>query len=412
MILSRLFNALGLGILALAFIVSLVRIATRAVEEADPSTIPIRVAHWQLEPGVREAIDVLARRYMAERAGIRIKQQVIPNRTYTTWVRTQLTSGTSPDLIQIGTGITEELLSRYFEPLGPFVRQPNPRNANGPLAELPWRETFIDGIASQNGFNPSLKEYYGIPNSMQTVRMYYNAPLWQEILGSRPTPTDYSEFIEICQAIQQHSRHPEKSVLPISASQYNAREIARALFSQQTQRLSLSINPSKTMRPDGIATAIAYLQGQWNMSTKAIHDGLQSLRDVGQFMQPGFLQLEREDAVFYFAQERAVMIPTGSWDTTSLRSQAAFEIGAFTIPTPSPEHPVYGPNVLGPLSEAGTDTAFSFGIAKQSSHKDIALDFLHFISTQENNQTFSNVSGWLPSVVGVQPPASIQPFYP
>jgi raffinose/stachyose/melibiose transport system substrate-binding protein len=136
------------------------------------------------------------------------------------------------------------------------------------------------------------------------------------------------------------------------------------------------------------------------------------MREAAAYFQPGYSTLARDDASFYFLQNRALMIATGSWDSPSFRAQADFEIGVFSLPLPTPDHPRFGQHMLGRASEAETGTGLSFGIPKNTKNFSRALDFLQFLASRPGNATFSRVSGWLPSVVGVEPADYVQPFLP
>lgn len=106
------------------------------------------------------------------------------------------------------------------------------------------------------------------------------------------------------------------------------------------------------------------------------------------------------------------MIATGSWDSPSFRTQVDFSIGVFPVPLPDRDHPRYGPNIYGPVSEADTGTSLAFGVVRDNPAAARALDFLHYLTSQEGNALFSRLSGWLPSVVGVDPAPEIAPFAP
>jgi ABC-type glycerol-3-phosphate transport system substrate-binding protein len=129
-------------------------------------------------------------------------------------------------------------------------------------------------------------------------------------------------------------------------------------------------------------------------------------------MQPGFLQFDRDEAMFYFAQQRALMICTGSWDYYSIKHQSPFEIGLFRIPLPSASHPVYGPQVLGPRAELGAGIGAYFFVSQQSQHPEQAVDFLRFLTSRLGNQTFVNVSRGLPVIRGAKPVSDVEPFLP
>jgi ABC-type sugar transport system, periplasmic component len=412
---EKIFNTIGLTLLAACFLFSLARVVRRGEAAADGTVdgrAVVRFAHWQLEGGLREAMDRLARDYEAVNPNVRVEQIAVPERTYKQWVRTQLIGGTAPEIVQLGQGADDELLARFIMPISEWVDKPNPYNAGTDLENTPWRETFVDNMEAGWNYRPNLAEYYGASMSMFTVRIFYNRDLWRRLLGDTPVPKTYDEFIEICERVRSASETTGRVVLPIAGSRENGSMLAFRLFSTQTQRLVRELDREHTLRPENIDVALAFLRGEWSVDSRGYHDGLAIMRETGLHMQPGFIQLRRDDAAFYFLQERAMMIATGSWDAPSFRAQADFEIGVFAIPAPSRDHPRYGANVLGQVSEANTGTGLSFGIVQGAARSDLALDFLHFATSRANNETFAQVSGWLPSVVGVNPTELIEPFVP
>ncbi|MEZ5275794.1 MAG: extracellular solute-binding protein [Opitutaceae bacterium] len=407
---ERTLNTIGFALLAACFIVALVRVFNRNTEETQPGTITIRFAHWQLESGLRDAFDEVARRYMEAHPGIRVEQLAIPERTYAQYYRTQLIGGTAPDIFAIGFGNNDEILARFFTPLTPWLERPNPFNVGTELEGIPWRDTFIDGLNSK--YNQNLLDYYMISTAMFTVRVYYNKTLWQEILGDAPVPETYEDFRLACEKIRDFARDTGRGILPIASSKFNGPQLMDKLFEGQTQKLRLSLDPVHVLNTGNVDVVIPYLKGEWSMETPAIRSAVELSHEVAGFMTPGFSQLGREDAAFYFVQNRAVMIVSGSWDATSLRSQAPFEIGVFAVPLPSRDHPTYGRFTLGRASEGDTSTEGSFGIVRQSPHFEVALDFLQYLTSQPGNQVYADESGWLPAIIGVTPDPLIEPFMP
>lgn len=409
---DRILPAIGFGLLIVCFSIALTRVLGRHRTDADASVTVVRIAHWQLESGLREAIDQLAREYERLNPGVRIEQNPIPEKVYPSWFRTQLVGGTAPDIVQIGKGSDDEMLARFFMPLTAEVDEPNPHNAGTSLEGLPWRETFIDGLAGGESYKPNLLEYYGVPLSMFTVRMYYNATAWKRILGDTPPPADYDSFIAVCERVREHSRVTGMHILPIAGSSYGTPWFATALVGAQTQRLARTLDDNLVLKPNVADTALQFLSGRWSLGEVAFADGLELAREIGRFAQPGFLQASRDDASFYFMQERALMIVTGSWDAPSFRALAPFEIGAFRLPMPDAAHPRHGRGVIGPSSEADTPTGSTFGLTRFAKNPDAALDFLRFLTSQAGNAEFSRISNWLPSVVGVDLPEIVHPFAP
>jgi len=106
------------------------------------------------------------------------------------------------------------------------------------------------------------------------------------------------------------------------------------------------------------------------------------------------------------------MFCSGTWDASSLRQQANFEVGACRIPLPDRADPEYGPDVQGPLSDGAVSTANPIYLNQSSPHREVALDFLRFLTSQEGNQIFVDVSQWAPAVRGVRPSPFAEQFMP
>jgi hypothetical protein len=409
----RLLNLVGFGLLGITFLWSAQRALRPAakVAEAD-GRITIRFAHWQLEGGLRETLDHLSREYERLHPDVRIEQIAVPERVYSQWRTTQLVGGTVPDLVSLGRGMTDETLARYFVPLTEHVESPNPYNRGTALEGLPLRETFIDGLESWITYNQNLLEYYGVSLSTFTVRVFYNRTLWREVLGDTPPPEDFEEFLSICDRVRDFAEREGRPLIPVAGSRDNAPVLIGRLFSSQTQRLKQRLDMLHELKPTSAQVALGLLRGDWSLDDPAVGRALEISRVAGLNFQPGYTQLGRDDASFYFVQGRALMIATGSWDSTSFRQQAGFEIDAFSIPIPGRDHPRYGAHILGPSSESNSSTGLAFGISRSSPHFDRAFDFLLFLASQPVNAEFSRRSGWLPSVTGITPPAEIRPFLP
>ncbi len=411
---GKVMNGVGIALLALAFAVALLRVFSIEGPKAKEGVVTLRFAHWQLEGGLRGAFDKLAREYEELHPGVEVEQMAIPEQIAQNWSKTQLIGGTAPAIIQLGgpMGTGDEERARYFVPLTPWVRIPNPYNVGTDLAGVPWRETFVDNLESMETFSNVLLDYYGVPMTMFTTRVFYNRALLREVSGRDVVPTNYREFVELCESAADYELPGGQSLLPIAGSKYHSPRMMDDLFRSQTQKLSFELEPTGSPRPDTIELALAALRGRWDWETPAVQDGLRLMQQIGRHMQPGFLSLDRDDALFYFVQGRALMIATGSWDATSIRIQSPFEVGAFAMPQPTREDPDFGKNVVGLFSEVALQTGVAFGVTRQADQTELAIDFLQFITSQRSNAKFSAESGMLPAVVGVVPPKQVKPFMP
>lgn len=400
-------NWIGVALIGICFVLSLGRILMAKKQTGDKKVI--RIAHLQLEGGVRSTLDKLAAEYMRKHPDVEIIQIAIPQKIFTNWLITQLVGGTAPDIIEL-SGVTEERLVRYFHPLTDEMNRPNPYNEGTELANVPLRSTFFDGGAA--GYSSVLLEYFGISISGFTNRAYYNLDLLKQAVGSEKIPQSYEEFLSACESLDAYSRRIEKPLIAVAGSKYNGPMIMNQLFSSQTQKLLGTLMPPAYSSPNGLRIADAYLQGKWSLESPQVTDGLNLMREVAQKMQPGFMQVQREDAMFYFVQGRALCFVSGSWDVTSIREQAPFRVGIGEIPMPSVNNPRYGGNVMGRFSEAGINAGIQFGITRNSEHPEIARDFLLFMAGKEMQELWTKESGWIPAVVGVLPSPQAAPFMP
>ncbi|MDR1191666.1 MAG: extracellular solute-binding protein [Verrucomicrobiales bacterium] len=421
---DKILNTIGFSLLGLCFLFALWNVAFRTVRELEPGVVTIRFAHWQLEGGLRSTFDILSREYekicAARGLKVRVEQQAIPERVFPNWLVTQLVGGKAPQIIAIDNitsgsgmspkGMTTDRIARYFEAISARVHEPNPYNIGTPLEGVPWCDTFVDGMS--RSYDSNLLDYYSVPLSMYTFRLFYNKPLYREIFGDAPPPTEYREFLKACATITAYGRARGLNLVPIAGSKYNAPMLTDYFAGTQTQKLGRRLNRFNTLVSNDSEVMLAYLRGEWNVRSPEITASLRLLQSINRNFQPGFQQVDRDSATFYFVQERCVFVSAGSWDNTSLRIQAPFDLGVCHIPVPAVSDPDYGRFMYGPPTEAANGTALAFGLVRGAARSDLALDFLHYLSSYHGNALFSKHSGWLPSVIKVPVDETLEVFEP
>lgn len=371
----------------------------------------LRFAHWQLESGAEQGLDAVIRAYEKRHPGVRIEQMRIPERVYANWLTTQLVGGTAPDMIQLDyRKLDPPRLALYFDPITHAVMQPNPYNAGTPLEKLAWRDTYLDGM--EGGFSQELQDYYGAPLFMTTTRVFYNVDLLRRITGDAQPPRSYAEMIELGRKVRQYARREGQGLTLVAGSRYHGSVLTNAVFRTATQRLAMDLSMQHLYIPDNEEVLLAYLQGGWTFGHPAVKRGLELMAEVGELMQSGFMQLEREDSTFLFEQQRAVMLMAGTVDATTLRERADFELGIFALPAPDPNYAGMADLVLGPISEDGGRAVGPMGLFRHTKHPDIALDFLRFLTSYEGNRIYSRESGWLPAIRDIPLTPELAPFRP
>ncbi|MBN1557046.1 MAG: extracellular solute-binding protein [Lentisphaerae bacterium] len=410
---------LGAAIIVAAMIFAVVRVAYNQLtyEAADVTTL--RMCHWQLEAGFRDALDTLIKEYETlyrERHGktVRIIQMPIGERGYQQFMNTSLIGGTAPDIIEKGHSSMANdpsYVARFFRPLGNYADEPNPYNTGTPLEGVPWRETFVDGM--QNAYDPQLLDYYFIPFSMFAIRIYYNRDLYRELTGRTEPPATFSEFIKACDAIKAAAAERGEPIVPIAGSKYQGN-----VFRGRYERPFLfdtirELDDNLDGEASNLETWRGYRAETWHFDSPRMLAMYRCLLDVSENFQRGWLAALRDDAVFMFVQERAVMFASGSWDASSILTQVGdrFDVSIFDFPIPT-DHPEYGKYVPGPVSEGDVGGSLPWAISKQTRQADLAIDFLRFCTTRLRNERFNEAITWIPVVRGADIAPKLKAFRP
>ena len=375
---SRIINLIGIALLAACFGVSTYRILGRTVEELDPKTTVLRFAHFELEDGIREVLSDLSREYERLHPAVRVIQIAIPERFYPQWIKTQLIGETAPDIIELQAPyIRDEIKGRFISPLTGELEAPNPYNAGTELEGTPWRSTFIDGVSANHVISQHMMEKYGVPMTIMTTRMYYNVSLLRKITGSEDPPRTYSEFIEFGRLVRAHAKKTNEVVYPIAGSKPTARPFLDGMMASMTQSLGLKLDSIRRLtNPDQRAIGIKYLQGEWNVYEESIQLALGMVREIASLMQPGFFLKDRDDAIFFFVQQRAVMIAASSRDShTKFVEQSGWLPAVVGVP------PKRGTEAFVPFLK-GTDppTGFSFlGLGNLDNMRRLYDDYFYLL---------------------------------
>ncbi len=402
---SGLRRHLALGMLALIFGAATWHVYSHRRAPAGAETVELYLGHWLLHTGMREAFDAAIAGYRELHPHVIIRQIPVPVRSYEAWARTQLIGGTAPDITGM-LRLNEELISRHYLPLTPHLDRPNPYNRGTALEGVPWRDTFVDGLTAMRNLTPTAGEVCGISLQVNTQRLYYNRELLREVTGSDVPPADFAGLLAFGREVAAYNRRTGAGLVPIAGCGPYAQFMFDLLLPSQTQRLTLEASPNRNLRILPVELAGLILGGGIDYDTPALRRSLELLHDMAGLLTPGYRQLQREDAIFTYLQQNSVMLYAGSWDYAVLRRDGAFTTGIVPMPMPAPDDPVYGELTLGPVSEAAGNPEAMLGVLRSSRHPEVALDFLHYLSSQPVAAAFSRISHRVSSVIGTPlPPA-------
>jgi ABC-type glycerol-3-phosphate transport system substrate-binding protein len=475
-------NWLAFFFLFVVFIVSAIRfyVITREPSSGDGGASSrghyIRVAHWQLEPGFRDAMQWAIDEYnqlpQVKEAGIIVEQIPISERVYAQFMNIHLISGTAPDIaVKKDTNLIRgDSLAKFFMPIGSYIESSNPYNAleyqvpdlpedlSQFLAESPWRDTFYDGL--QGGYEEALSDYYAVPIcTWGGRRIIYNLKLLKDVktfalqqleqspepewlsavwlnedrsagylprasglawLREDALPQTLGQLFLYFNAVQAYKEiEGLEYLVPVAASNSGASDVAnlyqREFMSVLWEQLSLEEGRNLS----SLETMAGFERGIWNFESPSIRQYFEFLKDMTSFYPKGFLGLDRDQAQRRFVLGQAAVFSTGGWNVTGIIqgiNQRANPEDHFEIaiaPNPMPAPGERWAEFLPMrLSEADVEGAVPFAINKQSPNFEGALDFLYFLTSHRIQQGFSERAGWLPVAIGTKPPELVKVFMP
>ena len=390
-------GSLGIIIALLMIGISFVKVVTtETTSYILPGKNTLTISHWQMEDGYREGLQQIIDNFIAlkREQGIKVNiiQSVVPWRGYKQWGVTQLVGGKPTDLMEMN--FSADYVGKYFYSLDQYLGRVNPYNEGSPVAGLPWKQTFLDGLKS--AWNKDLLGYYGIGTSMHTWRIYYNKDLLEKITGSPDAPKTFGEWLKQCQEIINYSERTREMIVPIVVRGFDGGTV-RHLYQYFSGEMNYNWLDKVDLNIDGEASPFerynAVVKGIVSWDSEEIKSPIMMLRNLARYFQKGFTSVDLEQAKFLFLQNRAVYLPEGSWQSKSLFANAPSQLGVFRIPAPGPGSP-YQRFYDGSITEISQRLNGVFGITRKTRNFDLALDFLMFMTSYEQNSIWNRSAEW------------------
>lgn len=395
-------------VIGLVFGWAAISIVLRHQERVDSATTVIRIAHWQLEPGVRDGLAEAASVYEKLHPNVRVIQEAIPESTYGQWLSTQLMGGTAPDIIEVGMldgAMMNAFLNRYFLPLSGHVLQSNPYNAGTPLAGQPLYRTFKDGMI--HSFVPEVQQFMTIPLGLGSTRLFYNKTLLKKLTGLDAAPGNLRAFLAACEKIRAQKQPNGQAYIAITGSQFHFVRLEDTMAKPLTYLALRKIDFNRDGRFSNDEMFLGFATGKIDFNDPAYRACFKMVDTLMPELPAGWTGLSRDEALFNFAQGKAVFVPTGVYEAQAIESMGTgkFEVGVVDFPTPASDDPDFGKFFLGTRYEdmAGE---MPMGVTRSSPHPDQAVDFLLFLASLRENERFNERLKWVPIVIG----ARLDPF--
>ena len=409
-------NKIGLFLALSFYIVSMIMVAINTSERSgitDENVETITIAHWQLEDGFRQGFDEAIKQYEALKAKegkkVRIIQTTVPYRGYPQWFITQLISGNPSDIIELSGA--SRIHNQYFVPLSNYISKPNPYNRGTPLAGIPWKDTYIDGMNSS--LDSVYAEYFGVGTFFHVTRVYVNKKLLREATGSNKLPSTFDEWMADCRKLREYGKKTGRPIIPIGVRGFDKATL-NYLFSQYFSQLNGNLNDSGTKFCTSNVTnyELFDLLSRKKIDRNRLLEAVDLIKDIGKNFSEGFTATDLEQTKFLFFTGNVGFFPEGTWNAWSMVKNSPFEVEVINIPIIGPNNRYYK-NFTGQISEMGVRTGGKFGITNAGKHFDLALDFLQFLTSYKINQlTMMDYCKWPPVVIKAEYKGLLKKFKP
>lgn len=406
---------LSVLMLLAGYAAAVVWVSTRSASVVSDRPVTLRLAHWQIERGPPDGIEAVIRRYEEINPRVHVEQVPVPSSLYRQWLRTNLAGGTGTDLVEFAyfIGGVDDIPRRYFEPLTRWIDQPNPYNAGTPLADVPWRQTFVDGLYYTSSAGPEAGQDYAVTLSLGSLRLFVNQRLLEDVSGSAARePSSIADLLALRERAAVFAKRTGRPVHVLAGARDNATWLIEHLLQGSLVNFTLSLDREGLLSRTPHGLQRDYLSGRWSYREPQLQAAFELVREITTLMKPGFAQCARSDAAQEFLRGEALFIFAGTWDATSLKRLADFPVGAMRFPEPTRDAPHVGPYIRGPLPDGLLATGMAFYLNRTSPHFTEALDFLQFLTSYEAGEIFTAHSGWLSSVRGVRSSDDVETYRP
>ena len=359
----------------------------------------LTVAHWQLEDGFREGMDAVIKQFekLKAKEGVRVKiyQSTVPWRGYSQWQTTQLIGGNPVDIMEMQWNW--DLNYQYFTSVLPYIGKPNKYNKGTILEGMPWKDSMADGMRS--GINPKYNDYLRVGFTSLSGCVLVNLELLEKATGSRKLPENIGEYIEDCKKIMEYSKKVKDPIRPIAIRGIDKKTLFGFLeqfFSEMNGYLNDEYDRYYKCDIQHCDIFKGIKNGKLNI--ERLYAAVALCKEIGEYFGEGFTAMDLEQAKYLYFNGNIGFFPTGTYNALSLIQNSPFETGVFKGVPVGYEGHKYSKYFTGRENEANKWLACSFGVTKASEHKELAVEFIQYLTSYEANQTFNMYPKWGPGV--------------
>ncbi len=310
----------------------------------------------------KEYLDQMFAEYTSLHPEVKISHEVVAGTgaaTYTEVLQTQMAAGTGPDVFFNWAGELAGFFADagYCEPLDQYYE------------EYGWNEILIPWAvdAVRRG-----GKIYGVPVTSQAMTFWYRKDLWDEL--GLTEPKTYQEMEELC------AKAKAAGIYPLSVGGKYGWQVMRLL----DYLLEVTAGPELH---DKLNTA----EESWNRpEVVEMYQLFKKWAD--DWIVPGFLQVNPDDARFPMYQGQALMIFEGSWMEAAFKNDGQ-DVNNFRFLLHATDHE--------PLRVSGFPEQFMINV--QSKYKKEAIELVNWFIQPDVQEKWYGTAVTGTATIGVYP---------
>lgn len=335
-------------------------------EAAASEAVTIEWWHIQSDPGPhQDAWQEMADAYMAEHPNVTIDITILENEAFKQRLTTVMQSGDPPDLFQSWGGGT---MNTYAE--AGLLRDISPE------IEGEWGDSFGAGALGVYAYQDA---QYGVPWDMGMVGFWYNEDLFADA-GIDAPPETWEEFLEDVQTLK------DAGITPIALGE-GEQWPGHFYWTYLAARIGGQEAFNAAAGREGTFADEPFVQAG---------EELQRLIALEPF-QEGFMGASHNDSEAIMGDGEAAMLLMGQWAPEVMRVNSSSgegigdALGFFPFPA-----------VEGGAGARTDAMGGGNGIAVGANAPDEAVDFLRYLTSQENQIVLTEIGAIIPVVAGAE----------
>ena len=353
-----------------------------------------------------KGIDPVVTAYEKLHPNVKINLIYQPTDNARTWMITQLTGGTAPDIMwDQPDWAASDYRKHWLVPIDSYLAQPNPYVPGNKH----WGDTFLPAIQVWRA--PDNHLYVVLADQVQ-VGIYYNKTIFQKA-GITSNPRDWADIEADAVKIRQAGFYP------FAESGNNLDQLTWVSgwftnFYWYPEIKKFDLNHDGVL--DATEMAKAVLNGGYSFLDPRNEARLELLKRFSTYWQPGAIGVDANAANSLFLSGRAGMDITGSWNYETFKqdAQRTFPFGVFYFPVLDSKTAPMIPNGIPPTNKAAGYGSFQFVVTNTAVKRhtvDTAFDFLKFATAPKNlGPMITEAGSALPAVKGTEANPDLKAF--